>query len=184
MLYSCNFFPTASILSSLTTWSWKDYRDWKKKGKINSVDKVLLNDHCWEDFSTSDILLQYFIVKVFYTFVITKLQFESFLSLMTWNSSASKYFLRNKRIFYKYYNNMGMWLPVGIWILDKVISHPVWDYTELEIHSGSGLLVQPQSWRLMGQRSHISHLGEISWLICYFLLSCKCNIKIMALEFS
>ena len=22
---------------------------------------------------------------------------------------------------------MGMWLPVGIWILDKVISHPVWD---------------------------------------------------------
>lgn len=24
VLYSCNFFPTASILSSLTTWSWKD----------------------------------------------------------------------------------------------------------------------------------------------------------------
>lgn len=92
-------------------------------------------------------------------------------------------FLSIKRIFYKY-NNIGMWLPVGIWILDKVISHPVWDYTELEIHSGSGLLVQPQSWRLMGQRSHISHLGEIFWLICYFLLSCKCNIKIMALEFS
>lgn len=136
-----------------------------------------------EDFPTSDILLQYCIVEVFYTLVITKLQFESFLSLMTWNSSASKYFLSIKRIFYKYYN-MGMWLPVGIWILDKVISHPVWDYTELEIHSGSGLLVQPQSWRLMGQRSHISHLGEIFWLICYFLLSCKCSIKIMALEFS
>lgn len=36
-------------------------------------------------------------------------------------------------------------LPAGIWTLGRAASHPAWGYTELETHSGSGLLVQPQS---------------------------------------
>lgn len=73
-------------------------------------------------------------------------------------------------------------LPAGIWTPGRVTSHPAWGYTERETHSGSGLLVQPQSWRLMDQRSHIFHLGERFWLICYFLLSCKYNRKLMTIK--
>lgn len=73
-------------------------------------------------------------------------------------------------------------LPAGIWTPGRVTSHPAWGYTERETHSGSGLLVQPRSWRLMDQRSHICHLGERFWLICYFLLSCKYNRKLMIIK--
>lgn len=68
-------------------------------------------------------------------------------------------------------------LPVDIWILDKVILHPVLDYIELKTHFDSGLLAQPQNWMLMDPKNHISHLDERFWLIYYFLLSCKVQKK-------